>query len=200
MERFGVTCHLNQEVTPDTLKNHAPDVVVLATGSTPVYPQIKGIDNPLVISIDEALDGHSRADGKTVVVGGGPTGCEIALHLSEKGYQVTIVEVLSKLGSQLESMTKKILLRKLMENNVIFKTNCKVIRIEENGVVIAEKDGLQTALPADQVVFSIGNRPEDSLFNQIKSMGYEIHRIGDCLEPRSAKSAIYEGAVLGRAI
>ena len=200
MERFGVTCHLNQEVTPETLKNHSPDVVVLATGSAPVYPQIKGINNALVISIDEALDGHSRAEGKTVVVGGGPTGCEIALHLSEKGYQVTIVEVLSNLGSQLESMTKKMLLRKLTENKVSFRTNCRVIRIEENGVVIAEKDGGQTALPADQVVFSIGNRPEDGLFNQIKSMGYEIHRIGDCLEPRSAKSAIYEGAVLGRAI
>ncbi len=200
MERFGVTCHLNQEVTPDTLKSHSPDVVVLATGSAPVYPQIKGINNALVISINEALDGHSRAEGKTVVVGGGPTGCEIALHLSEKGYQVTIVEVLSNLASQLESMTKKILLQKLMENNVTFKTNCRVIRIEENGVIIAEKDGGQMTLPADQVVFSIGNRPEDKLFNQIKSMGYEIHRIGDCLEPRSAKAAIYEGAVLGRAI
>jgi thioredoxin reductase len=110
------------------------------------------------------------------------------------------VEVLSKLASQLESMTKKILLRKLMENKVIFKTNCRVIRIEKNGVIIAEKDGGQVTLPADQVVFSIGNRPEDDLFNQIKSMGHEIHRIGDCLEPRSAKSAIFEGAVLGRAI
>ena len=200
VERFGVTCHLNQEVTPDTLKEFSPDVVILATGSAPVYPQINGTDNALVISINEALNGQSGAKGKTVVVGGGPTGCEIAFHLSEKGYQVTIVEMLSKLGSQLESMTKKILLRKLMENNVTFRTNSKVIRIEEKGVVIAEKEGGQTTIPADQVVFSIGNRPEDTLFNQIKSMGYEIHRIGDCLEPRSAKAAIYEGAVVGRAI
>jgi 2,4-dienoyl-CoA reductase-like NADH-dependent reductase (Old Yellow Enzyme family)/thioredoxin reductase len=200
MERFGVTCHLNQEVTPDTLKNLSPDVVVLATGSSPTYPQVKGIDNALVISIDEVLNGHKRAEGKTVVVGGGPTGCEIALHLSEKGYPVTIVEILPKLGSQLESMTKKILLRKLKENGVIFKTSCKLIRVEENGVVIAEKEGEQTVLQADQVIFSIGNRPDDRLFNQIKTMGYEIHRIGDCLEPRSAKAAIYEGGILGRSI
>ncbi|MCP4575621.1 MAG: FAD-dependent oxidoreductase [Deltaproteobacteria bacterium] len=200
MERFGVTCHLNREVTPDILKEHAPDVVILATGSKPAYPQIDGVDNAIVISINEALNGHGTAKERTVVVGGGPTGCEIAFHLSEKGHQVTIVEMLPKLGSQLESMTKKILLRKLGENNVTFRTNSKVIRIEQNGVVIAEKDGGEITIPADQVVFSIGNRPEDRLFNQIKSMGYEIHRIGDCLEPRSAKAAIYEGAMLGRAI
>lgn len=200
VERFGVTCHLNREVTPDTLKEFSPDVVILATGSTPVYPQIDGTDNALVISINEALNEHGTAKERTVVVGGGPTGCEIAFHLSEKGHQVTIVEMLPKLGSQLESMTKKILLRKLGENNVTFRTNSKVIRIEQNGVIIAEKDGGEITIPADQVVFSIGNRPEDRLFNQIKSMGYEIHRIGDCLEPRSAKAAIYEGAVLGRAI
>jgi 2,4-dienoyl-CoA reductase-like NADH-dependent reductase (Old Yellow Enzyme family)/thioredoxin reductase len=200
MERFGVTCHLNQEVTPDILKEHAPDVVVLATGSKPVYPQIDGTDNALVISINEALNGLGTAKERTVVVGGGPTGCEIAYHLSEKGHQVTIVEMLSKLGSRLESMTKKMLLRKLKDNNVTFRTDSKVIRIEQNGVIIAEKDGGEMTIPADQVVFSIGNRPEDTLFDEIKSMGYEIHRIGDCLEPRSAKAAIYEGAVLGRAI
>jgi len=201
MERFGVTCHLNQEVTPGTLKEHSPDVVVLATGSAPVYPQIDGIDNAIVISIDKALNGHGPAEEKrVVVVGGGPTGCEIALHLSEKGYQVTIVETLPKLARQLESMTKRIMLRKLKENSVISKTECKVIRVEENGVIIEDKDGGRMKLPADQVVFSIGNRPEETLFNQIQSMGYEIHRIGDCIEPRSAKAAIYEGAVLGRAI
>ncbi len=200
MERFGVACHLNEEVTPDTLKTHAPDVVVLATGSVPIYPPVEGIDNPLVISIHDALNGQRRAGKKIVVVGGGPTGCEIALHLSETGYQVTIVEMLPKLGTKLESMTKKILIRKLKENHVSFKTHCRLIRVLSNGVVISEKDGGQTTLPADHVVFSIGNKPDESLFNDIKSMGYEVHRIGDCLEPRSAKAAIYEGGVLGRAI
>ncbi len=200
MERFGVKCHLNQEVTPETLKTHSPDVVVLATGSAPVYPSVEGIDKPLIISINDALNGHKQAGGKTVVVGGGPTGCEIALHLSENGCQVTIVEMLPKLGMQMESMTKKMLLRKLKENHVSFKTHCSLISVLNNGVVIAEKDGGQMTLPADQVVFATGNQPEDSLFHQIKSMGYEVHRIGDCLEPRSAKAAIYEGGVLGRAI
>jgi pyruvate/2-oxoglutarate dehydrogenase complex dihydrolipoamide dehydrogenase (E3) component len=113
---------------------------------------------------------------------------------------VTIVEMLPKLASQLESMTKRILLRKLKENNVSFMTECKVVVYRRKQGSSIKKDGEQMKLSANQVVFSIGNRPENTLFNRIQSMGYETHRIGDCIEPRSAKAAIYEGAVLGRAI
>ena len=200
MERFGVTRHLGREVTPEVVKEHSPDVVILATGSTPALPPVDGVDSPLVVSINDVLNGHGRAKGKTVLVGGGPTGCEIALDLAEKGERVTIVEILSKLGSGLENMTRKVLLRKLNENHVTVNTDCKVVRIEGNGVTIEEKDGGEITLPADRVVFSIGNRPEHGLFDQLNSMGYEVHRIGDCLEPRSAKAAIYDGAILGRAI
>ena len=200
MERFGVTPHLGLEVTPEVVKEQEPDIVILATGSTPGVPPVDGADSPLVVSINEVLNGHGQEKGKTIVVGGGPTGCEIALEIAEKGNQVTIVEMCAKVGSALESMTRKIMLQKLNENHVTFKTDCKVVRIEANGVTVEEKDGGEITLPADRVVFSIGNRPEDALFDQIKSLGYEVHRIGDCLEPRSAKAAIYEGAVLGRAI
>ncbi len=200
MERFGVTAHLNHEVTPETLKEYSPDIVILATGSLPVYPPIDGIDSPIVIPMEQILNGNGAVTGRTVVVGGGPTGCEIALDLAEKGNQVTIVEMLSKVGAGLESMTRKVMLGKLKENNVGFKTDNKLIRIEEKGVVIEAGDGHKSTISAERVVLAIGNRPENTLFDEVKSMGYEIHRIGDCLEPRSAKSAIYEGAVLGRAI
>ena len=36
--------------------------------------------------------------------------------------------------------------------------------------------------------------------DQIKALGIPTFQIGDCLEPRSAKAAIYEAAVIGRAI
>ena len=47
---------------------------------------------------------------------------------------------------------------------------------------------------------AIGIRPDKRLFEEIKELGYENHLIGDCLEPRTAKEALYESAVLGRSI
>lgn len=200
IERFGVTCHLNQEVTKDTIAFQSPDVVILATGSIPVFPPVEGIDKPIVIPMDQALNHSSRMGSKkAVVIGGGAIGCEVALHLSEKGCDVTIVEMLPKIGARLESMTKKIFIRKLVDNGVAIKTGFKLIRVEDNGVVVANGKE-EVFIEADAVVIAVGSRPDDRLYREIKEAGYEIHQIGDCLEPRSAKSAIYEGAVLGRSI
>jgi len=200
IERFGVHCHLNQEVTPDTVAALAPDVVILATGSRPILPPVAGIDKPIVISVTQALNDHLPLGQHTVVVGGGAIGCEVALHLSEKGHPVTIVEMLPGIGSQLESITKKVFLQKLKDNHVVIRTGCRLGKVGDTGVVIVGENGEEAFVAADAVVITIGSRPDDRLYRQIKDLGYEIHQIGDCLEPRSAKAAIYEGAVLGRSI
>jgi 2,4-dienoyl-CoA reductase-like NADH-dependent reductase (Old Yellow Enzyme family)/thioredoxin reductase len=200
IEKFGVNCHLNHEVTVDSVKAEDPDVVILATGSLPFLPAVEGIDNANVCTFIEVLNEDLPVKGKTVVIGGGPTGCELALHLSENGCPVTIVEMLPKIGERLETMTRKLLIKKLKENHVHIMTESKLSRIEDNGVVVVGKDGGEMFLDAERVVICIGNQPDNRLYNQIKSLGYEIHQIGDCLEPRSAKAAIYESAVLGRAL
>ena len=93
-----------------------------------------------------------------------------------------------------------ILLKELHEHRVRILTECTVSKIQDKGLVIVDKDDKETFLEAEGIIISIGSRPDNALFDQIKTSGYEIHRIGDCLEPRSAKAAIYEGALLGRSI
>ncbi|MCD6298436.1 MAG: FAD-dependent oxidoreductase, partial [Deltaproteobacteria bacterium] len=158
------------------------------------------IDKPNVVGYADVLSGDVPVRKKTVVIGGGPTGCEVALHLSDHGCPVTIVEMLPKIGTRLESMTRKILLKKLKENNVQVMTECKLSKVEDYGVILIGGDDKELSVEAERIVITIGNRPDNRLFDQIKPLGYEIHQIGDCLEPRSARVAIYEGAVLGRAI
>lgn len=200
IEKFGVHCHLNREVTVDIIDEQKPDVVVLATGSLPVFPPVEGIDRPIVTSYAGMLDGDPPPPRETVVIGGGATGCEVAHHLAEFGSHVTIVEILPKIGKALESMTRKILLRKLRTRKTRIMTETKLERIEDNGVGVSDKDGNEIFLEAERVVIAIGSRPDNALYEQVEPLGYEVHRIGDCLEPRSAKVAIYEGAVLGRTI
>ncbi|HUU80878.1 MAG TPA: FAD-dependent oxidoreductase, partial [Acidobacteriota bacterium] len=200
IERFGVKCHLNYEVTLDTVKREDPDVVILATGSLPFIPPVEGIEKHNVVTFSEVLHGDLPLKGKTVVIGGGATGCELALHLSENGCPVTIVEMLPRVGERLETMTRKLLLKKLKENGVQIKTEFKLSRVEDSGVIVTGKDDEELFLEAERVVISIGNRPDNRLYDQIKPLGYEVRRIGDCLEPRSAKAAIYESAVLGRSL
>ena len=126
----------------------------------------------------------------TVVIGGGPTGCEISLHLAENGSRVTIVEMLPYIGGNLESITKKMVLKNLEANHVQMITGFKLSRIENNGVVLSGETGQTLFVKAERVVIAVGSRPNNSLYDTIGALGYEVHKIGDCREPRSAKAAI----------
>jgi len=200
VEKTGVRCHLNFTVTLDTIKKEKPDVVILATGSVPVKPVIDGIDGPNVLALSQVFSGDKPTAKQSVVIGGGATGCEVALHLANRGCFVTIVEKLPKIGVNIESITRKMILKKLKENRAKILTECHVSKIKEHGVFIADRNGKEIFVEADLVVSAVGNRSYNSLYDQMKSLGIPVFQIGDCLEPRSAKAAIYEGDVIGRAI
>jgi 2,4-dienoyl-CoA reductase-like NADH-dependent reductase (Old Yellow Enzyme family)/thioredoxin reductase len=200
VQKYGVRCVLNSRVTPELIDQERPDVIILATGSLPYLPPAKGIERDIVLSFTQALNGRALVPAPSVVIGGGPTGCEVALHLAEQGSTVTIVEVLPEIGKNLESMTRKLLLNRISRKHITILTEYSLSRVEENGVFVANKAGEEKFLEANRVVIAVGSRPDNTLYEQVKSLGYEVHQIGDCLEPRSAKAAILEGAVLGRSI
>jgi pyruvate/2-oxoglutarate dehydrogenase complex dihydrolipoamide dehydrogenase (E3) component len=200
VELNGVTCHMGQEVTVQTVQKENPDVVILATGSRPVLPPVEGIDEASVVTFDVVLSGDIQDNKTTVIIGGGSTGCEVAYHLSEMGSPVTIVELMPRIGGDLEAVTKKLLFQKLKENNVRILTEHRLLRVRKNSLVVAGPEGIENVIEAKRVVIAIGTRQEDAIHQQIKSLGYETHVIGDCLEPRTAKTAIYEGAKLGRSL
>jgi NADPH-dependent 2,4-dienoyl-CoA reductase/sulfur reductase-like enzyme len=200
LEKLGIQTHLDREVTPETVKETNPDVVVLCTGATPLHLPLSGIEKSIVLSVPEVLNGHKPVGRKTVVIGGGATGCEVAHHLTENGCQVTIVEQLPRIAGQMESITRKVLLQQLKENRVRFFTGHRVSRIADHGVYVTAEDGAESFIEAEAVVMAVGYQADNRLYERIKSLKIPIYQIGDCLEPRSAKAAIREAAEIGRAI
>jgi NADPH-dependent 2,4-dienoyl-CoA reductase/sulfur reductase-like enzyme len=200
VEKAGIKVHLNSEVTLETVKLEKPDVVILSTGATPILPNVPGIDRSIVVGLSEVLNGAPPEKRRAVVVGGGATGCEVAHHLAEHGSSVTLVEQLPKIALNLESITRKVLLKELRDRGVKFLTGRKLSRVEETGIVVTADDGTESFIEADAVVIAIGNKPDNSLYEEIKSLGIPMYQIGDCLEPRSAKAAILEAATIGRTI
>ena len=153
-----------------------------------------------MLTYENVLNGNPPPFKRAVVIGGGATGLEMALHLAEYGCSVSVVEMLAKIGSDLESMTKRILLAKLKENNVQIMTETRLMRVASGGAVVACSDGTELLIEAERVIFATGTRPCNQLYEKVKALGYETHQIGDCLEARNAKAAIYDSAVLGRSL
>ena len=200
VELYGVKCHLGIDASAETVQKENPDVVILATGSQPSLPPVEGVEKPNVVTFDAVFNDQTEKSRKSVIIGGGATGCELAYHLSEAGTSVTIVEMLPKIGGNLETVTRRLLIRKLMEREVRFLTQRTLSRVEDDGVIVKGPDETTQKIEADQVVIAVGIRPDYRIHEQIKALGYETHAIGDCLEPRTAKAAIYEGAKLGSTI
>jgi len=199
-EKFGVRSHLNQEATVSTVKEIDPDTVIIATGAVPCPPPFEIEAPDLVVPLEAAFNGDAPVTKKSVVVGGGATGCELALHLAEKGSTVTLIEMLPKLGRDLEAMTRRILVNRLYAHDVKVMTESKLMRVEKNGVRVVDKENVEWFIDAESVMLAIGHQPDTRLYEQVKSLGYEVYQIGDCVEPRNAKAAIYDAAVLGRKI
>jgi NADPH-dependent 2,4-dienoyl-CoA reductase/sulfur reductase-like enzyme len=88
----------------------------------------------------------------------------------------------------------------MMANHVNLLPEHRLAEIDDHGVVLHGMDGVIKRIDADRIIIAAGTIPDSRLYNQIKSLNYEIHRIGDCLEARSAKAAIYEAARLGRVL
>lgn len=200
INRYGVNCHFEQEVDENVIRDFDPDALILATGSVPYVPSVEGLDRIHVATFNEILNGDSPPARKSVIIGGGATGCEVALHLCEHGSTVSVIEMLPNIGRGLESMTKKVLLRKIKEYGAALLTGYSPLRFEEDGVIAVDRGKNEVFIEADVVVFAAGSKPDSRLYDKVSGLGIEIHQIGDCLKPRSAKAAIYEGAVLGRSI
>lgn len=194
LQRLGVEIKLGTKVTTDIASELKPDVIIVATGSIPTQLAIFGIHLPNVVQAIDVLLDKVKIKGKVAIIGGGTVGCEVAVFLSERDVKVTLLEMLPYVAYGIPRSLGK-MIRGIMKNlGVNILTNRKVVRIERNGVIYEDSEKKETSVPVDWVVLAVGAKPRDDLVNSLKDIFREIYQVGDCLEPRKALEAIYEGA------
>jgi 2,4-dienoyl-CoA reductase-like NADH-dependent reductase (Old Yellow Enzyme family)/thioredoxin reductase len=198
LQKAGVKVKLNIEVTPELVKEERPDVVVIATGATPVTLGIPGAEGKNVIQANDVILGRIELGKKVVVVGGRYVGLEIADQLADQDKKVSLV-TRRALGRGIERNVYLTLRNKLIEKRVQLFANSPVVEIREAGVYIAYEGDL-VFLKSDNVVLAVGVKPEKQLIEALKGLATEVYAIGDCVQPRDAMWAIREGAEVAREI
>jgi assimilatory nitrate reductase electron transfer subunit len=181
------------------------DRVVLATGSIPTLPPIRGVVtpegrlHPKVHSfrsladcrrLDAAIPGARRA----VVVGGGLLGLQVARALGVRGLEVDLVEGTSHLlSAQVGEQAGALLARSLRGLGAEVHTHTRAVRMSDEGLRL---DNGYT-LSADLVVLTAGGRPATAIARRaglfvrrgvvvdarLRSVTDErVHAVGDCAE------------------
>ena len=162
----------HKTVTTDSGKQFAYDKLVLATGSYPFVPPVKGNDlEPCAVyrTIDDLGIIQAQAKGSKVgvVVGGGLLGLECANAVKNLGLETHVVEFAPGLmGVQLDGGGSAMLRRKIEALGVTVHTSKATQVIEpdaqgEGRLRMQFADG--GSLATDMIVFSAGIRPYDQL-------------------------------------
>ena len=201
LEKSTVQVKLGVEVTPELVEKERPDAVILTTGSTPLIPEIPGMNENKVVTAVDVLSGRVDVGGKVVVIGGELVGCETADFLSQQGKKVTVVRRGPEMAARMFRSNRHALLTRLEEKGVLLITGVKEYEaITEDGLVIIDGEGKQQRLEADTIVLAAGAIPNDQMARAIQGKVGEVHLAGDCVQPRRIVDAIHEGARLGREV
>ncbi|MEU6380408.1 FAD-dependent oxidoreductase [Streptomyces sp. NPDC046909] len=187
----------------------AYDRLVLATGSNPVLPPLRGLFTPDHVlpegvhafrTMDDCL-GLSKAvrpGAKAVVIGGGLLGVSAARALAQRGAQVILAQQSERLMErQLDPNASKLVRRHLTGLGVEVHTECRVRDVRcVGGAVRSVEMADGYALDADLVVLACGVHPKVGLAqvagldvrkgivvdDELRTSDPYIHAIGDCAQ------------------
>ena len=198
---LGVKVSLNTEANAAYIKEQAPDVVILATGSVNSVPPIPGIES--AIAALDAINHPEKLGQKIVVAGGGLVGCEIAYDEVMKGKEVTVVEALDDImaaGGAAPLPNIMMIKAEFATRGVTVLTGTRVTEIRPDGVSVADKDGNASEIPADTIVNALGFKPVNSLEAELKDSGIKVITIGDALGAANILKAVADGYAAANSI
>lgn len=184
--------------------NEPYDYLVLSPGSTPLKPPIPGIDSPNIFSlwnipdtdiIKEYVD--RKSPKRAAVIGGGFIGIEMAENLTERGLDVTIVEMADQVMAPLDFEMAQIVHQHIKSKNVklYLKDGVKEFQHNDGVTTIVLQSGER--IEADMVILSIGVRPQSKL---AIDAGLEINQRGGIIVDEYLKTSDKSIYALGDAI
>ena len=194
VKSLGITIEMGKAFTSDMLEPVKPDVVVVATGASPQFPNWKGIEESGALSVDDVLADGADIGARVLVVGGGGTGAEIADLLSEIGKKVTLVEMLEDIASDLVNHLQHYLKQRLTQKGVAVLTSTRVKALGKGYVMIEDASGVRKLDDFDTIVLALGSeKSNDAIYKNLEGKVSELHVIGDARQPREIVDAVYEG-------
>jgi NADPH-dependent 2,4-dienoyl-CoA reductase/sulfur reductase-like enzyme len=211
LQKLQVTVRLNTYMEPDEVRAFGADAVVIATGSLPAgtglqrwlpnQESLPGIDKPNVWSVEDVMSRAARPGKRVLLLDdtGNWRGVGTAWHLAEQGHEVTIVTPDPAIGREIARTSADLPARqRLRKLGARFITESAVAEWHGDGATILDfLTGETQRLPFDALVLATTNVAEDSLARALEESDLEVHTVGDCLAPRHAPAATYEGRKLG---
>lgn len=191
----------NTEATIEQIQSLHPDIIVNATGSSPLLPPIKGLhdvidkENGKVSSIlnmiNHVVSGDYPEDmsgKKVVVIGGGAVGLDVVEYFAPRGADVSIVEMMPIIGNGIDPVSKTGTFNLMEKHGVKQLTNTALLEVKEASFLVKNPDGTEEELPFDYGFVCLGMRANNPILKQLQESfdtgKTEIMNIGDSVRAR----------------
>jgi 2,4-dienoyl-CoA reductase-like NADH-dependent reductase (Old Yellow Enzyme family)/NAD(P)-dependent dehydrogenase (short-subunit alcohol dehydrogenase family) len=202
LERLAVRWMPGVSFDLSLLKQIKPHVVVLATGSLPDAPMIKGLftTSMQVCPVTEVLEEEIDIGSRVIVWGGGQAGLVAADHLAEQGKQVSVLHRKGHFAEEMSSNDRFYLRERLNQSRVELYKQVRLHEVYSDGVVFDSHRGAVTLSDQESIVLADRFVAVRQTANTVKAYGLEPVFIGDARQPRHLIYAIHEGEEAGRNI
>ncbi|WP_298343085.1 nitrite reductase large subunit NirB [uncultured Algibacter sp.] len=197
-ERVADINRSSKTITTAKDREFSYDYLVLATGSSPFVPPIKGVEKEGVFvyrTIEDLEDmlayaakiNAEKSDGRAAILGGGLLGLEAGKAVLDMGLEPHVVEFASKLmPRQLDSRSSQVLQLKLESIGLNIHLSKATNQILGDGKITAMEFGEDDVLDVDMLIVSAGIRPRDEL---ARACGLEVGVRGGVVVDNTMKTS-----------
>jgi 2,4-dienoyl-CoA reductase-like NADH-dependent reductase (Old Yellow Enzyme family)/thioredoxin reductase len=204
IELNGVEVRLNTLVDKALVADEKPDVVIIATGAMPYLPDLDisaethAVDAWQVLK-DEVKPGASVvvADWRCDWVGVG-----LAEKLAREGSHVRLCVDGETAGQNLQKYLRWHWAGELHKLGVEVVPYARLFGADGDTVYFQHTTSGEPIVceNMDTLVIAQGHQPVTVLEGELAGIDVEVHMVGDCLSPRSAEEAVYEGLMAARIV
>ena len=131
--------------------------LLVCSGSEAAVPPIPGLDSSNVLTNREILQ-LKTLPKSLVIIGGGVIGSEFADFFNAMGTKVTVIEMLPEILTGVDEGIAAFVRKEFMQRGIDYHLSAKVTELKGKEVFF-EKDGELQSITGDEVLLSVGRRP-----------------------------------------
>ena len=204
MELAQVQIRRGTRVTVDLVEAERPDVVILATGALPYVPDLPTDGQVQIVTAWQVLEGKATPGARVLVadwrcdwIGPG-----IAERLTRAGSHVTLAVNGTHPGESLPLYVRDTMAATLQDLGVAIRPYARLYGTAGDTVYLQHtaSGAAMEVTGVDTVVLALGHQSVDDLSASLLAKGMDVRMIGDCLSPRTAEEAVFDGLKAGVAV
>ena len=167
--------------------------MIVAVGSYPRKLNIPVKGDIPVYTVDELYLENAPLGQEIVIVGGGLTGCECALHCHLQGKRVHLISNENGIACNANVRQQPIIRKEIEDSSVDVVINAAAVSVAKGGVVVRRSDGVETTVPCDTVISAIGQVNRVDVVDDLRDAAPFVRVVGDAVRSRTITDAVYEG-------